>query len=546
MEIVAAVFADFVDTYLGIPSQLRARLGSRAVLEHTLIRLTRIVGAQRRCLVVRPRDEAAARDAVAGLGLQSSVDVLPIDDGRRLLRGLLRCGRVWNLDAWRGGPMTTWFDEYVELPTVGRVLDHYRSDAALCLEGHQAALDPAIASEMIACLRENEEKTGYVFTQAPPGLGGIILGREVTRNYIKDHYPVGLLMTYRPELAQLDPITREPCYRIPSEICQTPARFAADTRAARDLLAAAFGQLGEDCDARQLCAWARAHVCGDPGRLPVEVELEITTRDPLPETTLRPRGNRVPQRELTDLDAVDRLVARLAAYDDRRLVLGGFGDPLLHPRFPEICRRIRAAPIRALAVVTPLVELADPNLDALLEYGIDLLEVPLDAHTAATYQAVQRTDAFAQVIRNIERLQNARRERGKPQPLVVCSLTRCDATFADLEDFFEHWSKTTGWAAIRGYNDYCGLLPPDTVQPMRPLIRTPCRRLNRRTMLLADGRAVLCSQDAAGASAVGSWFELELGALWTGPALEAARAAQRRMDFAGYDPCSRCGEWHRP
>jgi len=547
MDIVAAVFADFAETFLGGPSQLATRLGSRSVLGHTLTRLMHVGGLERRCLVVQPRDEPAAGRVVRELGLADKVDVLGLDDGLRPRRRLLRCGRKWNLAGWRGSPLgTTWFDEYVEPLNVGRVVDHYRCEGVLCLDGHQAALDVAIASDMVAHQRENDAEAGFVFTQAPPGLAGIILRREVTRELLEQQYPVGLLLSYRPEMAQTDPITREPCLRIDPDVSQTMARLTADTLRGRELLAEALEELGEDCDARALCAWVRADGHDRAGSLAVEVELELTTDDPLPETTLRPRGQRVPRRRLEDLEAISRLAAQLATYDDRLLVLGGHGDPLLHPEFPEICGRIRAAGVCGLAVVTTLVELPDTTLEALIEHGVDLVEVQLDANSAATYRTVYKADAFGRVIENIERLQAARRSRQSPQPVVACSLTRCAATLAELEAFFEQWIKATGWAVIRGYNDYGGLLPADPVLNMRPPLRSPCRRLDNRMMLLADGRSVLCSQDVNGETAFGSWISETIAGLWRGAALQAARESHSRLKFDNYSLCDRCGEWFRP
>ncbi len=547
MDIVAAVFADFAETFLSGPSQLLTPLGSRSVLGLTLTRLTRVTGIERRCLVVRPRDEEAAKSVVRELGLADKVDVLALDDGARPRRRLLRCGRKWNLECWRGSPLgTTWFDEYVEPPSVGRVLDHYQCEGVLCLDGHQSAFDVAIASDMIAHQRENDAEAQFVFTQAPPGLAGIILRRDVTRDLLEQQYPVGLLVCYRPEIAQTDPITKEQCLRIPSEVSQTPARLTADTLRGRELLADALAELGEECDARALCAWLHTDGHDRAGNLPVEVELELTTDDPLPETTMRPRGERVPRRRLEDLDAVDRLAGQLAAYDDRLLVLGGHGDPLLHPRFPEICRRIRAAGVCGLGVVTTLVELPDATLDALINNAVDLIEVQLDANSAATYRKVHNADAFARVVENVERLQAARRSRQSPPPVVACSLTRCEATLAELEAFFEQWIKATGWAVIRGYNDYGGLLPADSVLAMRPPLRGPCRRLDTRMMLLADGRSVLCSQDAAGETAFGSWISENLTDLWRGAALNSARESHSRLTFDNYPLCARCGEWFRP
>jgi hypothetical protein len=373
----------------------------------------------------------------------------------------------------------------------------------------------------------------------------MVLRREVTRDMLEQQYPVGLLLSYRPETAQTDPITKEVCLRIDPEVSQTTTRLTADTLRGRELLTDAFKTLGEDCDARALCTWVRQDGHGRAGGLPVEIELEITTDDPLPKTTLRPRGKRVPARRLDDLDAISRLAEQLAAYDDRLIVLGGHGDPLLHPEFPEICRRIRAAGVCGLAVVTTLVELPETTLNALLAHGVDLIEVQLDANSAATYQAVHDVDALGRVIENVERLLAARRSRQNPEPVVACSLTRCAATLGELEAFFDQWIRAAGWAIIRGYNDYAGLLPADSVMPMRPPLRGPCRRLDTRMMLLADGRAVLCSQDVTGETELGSWASQQLTELWNGGPLGAARQAHACLKLVDLTLCSRCGEWSR-
>ncbi len=547
MRFVAAVFADFAETFLGGASQLLTRLGSRSVLGHTLARLMRVAGVERRCLFVRPRDADVAKATVEELGLADEIDVVALDEGARPRRRLLRCARKWNLEAWRGSPLgTTWFDEYVEPLCVARVLDHYECEGVLCLDGHQPALDADIATQMIAHQRENDAEARFVFTQAPPGIAGIVLRRDVTRELVEQQYPVGLLLSYRPEMPQMDPITRQSCLRIAAEVAQTPARATADTRRSRELLAQAFSELGEDCDAPTLCAWLREDGHDRAGPLPAEVELELTTEDPLPETTLRPRGDRVPRRQLEDLDAVERLARQLAAYDDRLLFLGGHGDPLRHPRFPEICRQIRAAGVCGLGVGTTLVEPSASALSALVDNGVDVVEVRLDANSPATYQAVHNADAFERVLSNIDRIQAARRERQSPPPVVICSLTRCAATLAESEAFFEHWIQTTGWAVIRGYNEYGGLLPPDSLLATRPPTRGPCRRLDTRMMLLADGRAVLCAQDISGETAFGSWNSEALADLWRGKALDAARESHSRLAFGDRPFCARCGEWFRP
>jgi len=547
MNVVAAVFADFEHTFLGGPSQLLTPLAGKPVLRRTLLRLREVEGVDRRCLFVRSRDQGAAEQVVREAELSGAVDVLPLDPGARPRRELLRAARKWNLEAWRGSPLgTTWFDEFVEPFCVARVMEHYGCNSVLCLDGHMPVFDPQIATAMLRQERDYEDESKMVFTQAPPGLAGVVVRRELTRELLQQDLPLGLLLSYRPEMPRNDPINQPACLAVDPKVAQTPARLTADTRRSRDLLTAALAELGDAATANELCVWFRQPGHDRAGPLPIEVEIELTTTDPLPETTLRPRGSRVPERHLADIAPVEGLARELAAWDDRFIVLGGHGDPLAHPKFGDVCRVIRAAGVCGLAVVTPLVELSDYNLEALLATRVDILQVRLDAATAETYRRVYGCDGFEHVLANIDRIQQARRARVSPQPIVVPSLTRCSSTMADLEPFYDQWIRETGWAMIEGYNGFCGMLPSDTLLHTTPPLRGPCRRLDTRVMLLADGVAAICGQDYRGVHPVGCWASEPISEIWRGERLTAARQAHQRLQLGGMPLCGCCREWFRP
>jgi hypothetical protein len=567
MNIVAAVFADFEHTFLGGPSQLRARLGSRSVIGHTLARLNRIGGLTRRCLFVRGVHAEAAHQALAEAQLAGAYDVLAIDSGVRPRRQLIRAARKWGLRSWRGTLLgTTWSDEFIEPLCVAQVLDHYDAEGVLCIDGHQAALDPGIANAMLQHQTQHAEEAHFTFTAAPPGLAGVLLRRQTVRNLLGQNLPLGILLAYRPEMPQGDPLTRPVCCPIDGLMAQTQARVMPDTRRATELLTHAMADLGEDCSAEQLCAWLRRTENGPAGDLPIEIELELTTADSLPETTLRPRGRRVPQRQLSDFAAVDRLARELTAYDDRLVFLGGHGDPLLHPEFAQVCRIFRQAGVCGLGAATALCDLPDRTLEALFEHQVDILQVRLDANSAETFRQVHGADLFDRVIANIERLEQARRDRVRAQPIIVCSLIRSARTLGDLEAFYDRWIKATGTAVIEGYNDYGGLLPADDLINLAPPGRAPCRRVGARLMLLADGKVAQCHQDVGGSRALGSWISEPITAIWRGeplrrlhdsqavPAAEPeapARGLRRETSGIGdhalgaYPLCQRCHEWHR-
>lgn len=547
MKIVAAIFADFETNFLGGAAQLAAPLAGRSVLEHALIRLLRVGGIEQRCLFVRARDAERARACVAGLSATGVVDVLPLDDGTRPRRRLIRAARRWNLAGWRGSPLaTTWFDEFLEPLAVARVFDHYRCDHVLCIEGHQAALDVGISDGMIAYRRTGNPDAQFIFTQAPPGLAGILLSREITGELLSRNLPLGILLAYRPEMPQADLVGKPHCFRVAPELIHTAQRLNADTRRGRELLAAGWEALGSDCDGKSLCAWLHEQHLDSAGPLPLEVELELTTADPLPHTCVRPRGDRIPARKLEDIEAAARLAAQLAEYDDRAIVLGGHGDPLQHPHFARICQTIKAARVGALGVVTPLVDLSEVNLEALLAAPVDALEVQLDANSAETYAAIHGVDRFQAVLDNLARIDKLRSVQQSPEPIIVPSLVRCAANLHEIEAFYDRWTENFGWALVHGYNDFQGRLVADSLLRLTPPQRAACRRLTRRMLLLADGKTPFCSQDVDGKSDFGNWTRTPLVQLWQCPDLGRLRADHAEGGWGRHATCRSCGEWFRP
>lgn len=546
MKRIAAVFADFAESFLGGPSPLLTPIGGAPLLAHTLRRMVQLRDeVDALLLAVNPRDERAAADLLHDLGL-AGVTLAPIDTAPRPRRRLIRAARIWGLASWRGTPLgTTYFDEFVEPTAVAQVLNHAAADAALCVDGRQPLFDVEIARQMLAHHASQPDEARFVFTQAPPGLAGVILDRQVTAELCEQEWPLGLILSYRPELPRTDPITRPMCCRIDPVIAMTAARLTGDTVRARELISELLAALGADVSAVPICAWLRDHPAVGRFTSPTDVEIELTTRDPLPDSTVRLRGDRVPAREIADVAVIERALARLDHADERLVLLGGCGDPLQHVAFPDVCRRIRAAGVLGLGVVTPLVDLSDAALAALFDSPVDLIEVTIDAHSAATYQRVHRRDAYATVLTNIERIEAERRRRQSPQPLIVPSLTRCSKTAPELEAFFDDWIRRSGTAVIRGYDDAGGALGPDSLLALVPPVRRPCRHLSaNRLVLLGDGRASACGRDSRGTLTVGNWLETPLSEIWQGQELQHLRDRHAAGRWGEIPACGACRGWH--
>ncbi|MGE3181353.1 MAG: radical SAM/SPASM domain-containing protein [Phycisphaerae bacterium] len=572
MKIVAAMLADYQQTFWGTPSRLREKLGDVQISHASLRRFAEIGGVDQHFLIVQPRDAESAKADCQACGVANRVHISLIDDGVRPRRELFRLARRWNQTSWRGGLMnTTWYDEFVAPRLCAVILDTHEADAVFLVDAHHAALDPVLSSAMIAQYRAKAGSVRYVFTAAPPGIAGLLLSRAAVAELVEKNLPVGILLTYRPEFPALDPITDDTCLHVDRAVQTAAMRFVADTTRSVERLSAAFGELSANASALQLCAHSARDGHNFAGPFPAEVEIELTTRDALQHSHLYPR--RTARREETfpglngsagrrchtvdddvravdicdaDAHAVIRVARELAAYDDRLLVLGGNGDPLLHPRFPQIVREIVAAGQRNIAVETSLLDAPEASIQALSDCKVAALMVRVDAQSRETYAAIHRCDRFDEVIAGIKAIEERRRSQSIAAPLLVPLFTRCRANIHELDAFYDHWIQAVGSATVRTYNDYCGLMPVDDILRPEPPVRGPCRQLPRRLTLLAEGSVAQCSQDVRGAQPLANWFTQSLAEIWDGTARGELCAMHERGAWNDNVLCAKCHEWMRP
>ncbi len=545
MKIALAVIANFAERPVGGPSMLTEPLAGTATLIHTLRRTAQCTSVDTHLLVVDERAADTAR------GLMDAIDHerftlythAPIVQKRL---ALVRAARKWNLHSWRGGHYGfTWYDEYIAPGLLRQVCQDAGVDAVLAVDGHQPLVDPAILDDMVRQQRRHTD-AGFTFTAAPPGLSGLLLRRELLDELATDNMPLGFLLTYRPERPSTDPLIHPTCLHVDPRISATGERFVADTHTARSCLEQAIDALGQDVSAGALCQWARSTYAERPASLPFEIELELTTADPLPATRLSPRGKRTAERAITDLGVVERLLTDFANDDDRLLVLAGFGEPLLSPLFPDVCRLAREVGVFGIAVETTLLEAPPIAIDALFEYAVDTLFVRLDAHSAETYEALHGAPRLHEALAAIDAIAQRRNAEQRAAPLLVPGFTKCGANLPEMEAFYDDWIRRCGSAVIRGYNDYCGVLPTDTLLYTTPPTRVACRRLPNRLMLLADGAVAQCGQDVNGKHALGNWFTQSLDEVWNAAPRQSLLALHTTGEWATVPLCANCQEWHRP
>ncbi|MCZ6684173.1 MAG: radical SAM protein [Planctomycetota bacterium] len=538
MKFIATISVDLDESPMGLRSRLGDEIAGRPVLRRTVERVLRADRIDSVHILSPVSQSARVKALVDGLDVRLETHA----EGKPGYAKLVRAGRVWGMDGWRGGIGTVCvFDEDINVPLVDALVRRESADAAISIAAGGCLVDSALIDAMI--VHHEAHGGALTFVQAPPGLGVVILGSGLLPELASSGQPPGLLLAYRPDQPGADLTGKEACFRPPASVVEAGGRLICDSRRAFERVAALFADGAETWNAERIARWLLERRANHVEAVPEEIEIELTTDDPSDGgSLLHPRVSAGAGRGPISLDVVRAVIDSIDGYDDVRIVLGGFGEPCLHPRFAEICGMLRNSAVAAIAVRTdgtvgdPVVE------DALFETPIDAVEVTLDAVTAETYRLVHGSDRFDEVVARFDRWIDRRMSGSNVLPLLVPSFVKANETLHELESFFDTWMRRLGMVLVTGYSHRAGQLERRAVAQTAPPRRTVCRRTLSRTVVLADGGVTTCDQDPAGQQVLGSARESALLELWQSKSIGAIRSGE----WSTMPLCPSCDEWHRP
>lgn len=101
----------------------------------------------------------------------------------------------------------------------------------------------------------------------------------------------------------------------------------------------------------------------------------------------------------------------------RRVTFGGYGEPLAHPRFPEMVARVAELGVEVVLTTNGLL-LDGPMAEQLLDAGLGRVVVSLDTVHIQAYARAQVIAGVNQVLDNMRALREKARQRGKVLPRI--------------------------------------------------------------------------------------------------------------------------------
>ncbi len=469
---------------------------------------------------------AADQPPPAVRGVRCHASGQPLDDA-----GHRRCiaARKWSPNAWRGGlGGATVYDELLAPAAMAEALDAVKADAALIVGPDWPLVDAALCDAVIDRHLESPDHHKLTFTQAPPGLCGCVVSRTLLEEVSHNGVTIGAMLDYNPRSPQGDPIARDVCVQIDPSVRGAALRATFDAPRWREAMAG----VAADADAAEV-----VRTLASRDRLPQQVTVELTPRRPST-GPITPQHYFHPQREPLSMDTAGAIFAELAAEPDTAIMLGGIGDALVHPRWPDMVRAAREAGVWGVGVETDL-HVEPDTLRALVELPLDAIVVRLNADEPQTYARLMGADMHTRVLDNIQWLLN---HRTRGLPWVVPHMIKTTDNVAEMEGFVDRWTQFCGHAVVAGPPQGAGVMPDVAVMDMAPPRRVACRQLSHRMTILSDGRAALCDQDWAGEHALGRVGDEALSALW----LRVGTVGREHRAGCYHGACADCRQWHRP
>ncbi len=519
-----------------------APFAGATVLGHTLSRLARCEHIERIALVHEPGCPIPPLPALA-----MQVDTFEVPRLADDMHASRIAARRFAPTAWRGGlGGSTCYDELLATAAIADVMQRCDASAVLLVGPHWPLVDPALCDAAVARHLDHPERLKLVFTQAPPGLAGCVIERNLLIELRDRLASIGALLDYQPRLPQGDPIGKDPCVQIAPVVRNAMVRATFDAprwqRVLRHVEASGV-DLAQASAAELAPLLVTAAEKTNPG--PQHITLELTTAR-LTTGPIVPQHHVPIERDPISLDSARRLLEQAGRLGDVVLTLGGIGDPLLHPQWLEFVAAAADAGIAGIHLHTDLL-VDQPVLEQLAASSVEVVSVNVPADTAETYEQLMGVDGFSQVRSNLEWLLNARRSPERARlglPWVVPRFAKTAQNVEELETFFDRWSYWASGAVIESPTTGAGLMPDLAVIDMSPPIRRPCRQLAGRLTVLTDGRVALCDQDWLGRACLGHVDHQSLDETWA--RITTARRQQASGEVSPDSICAGCREWHRP
>lgn len=265
-------------------------------------------------------------------------------------------------------------------------------------------------------------------------------------------------------------------------------------------------------------------------RLPEIVQIEATNICNA-KCTFCPRDDMKRRQGIMDWALYRTIVDECAALGIGHVRMHNYGEAFVDKQLPEKIAYAKSRGIPEVGVITNGSLLGPEVAKAVVEAGLDAINISLDAAGKETFESTRLGLKYDKVVANVEGLVKIRRELGRTRPKLILSFVRQDNS-AEEQAFIDHWSPVADKIHITELHNWAGS------RARRAAVTFPCYRQWLTFTVLWDGRVSLCCADLDGQVVLGNLTTQTIADIWNGDAYRRVRREQ--LESGGPSICRNC------
>jgi radical SAM protein with 4Fe4S-binding SPASM domain len=217
----------------------------------------------------------------------------------------------------------------------------------------------------------------------------------------------------------------------------------------------------------------------------------------------------------------------------------GQGETMLHPQIFDLLSYAKSRLKIPVNLTTNGTLLDEKRIIRLLEMGVDMVDISIDAHKDETYAKIRggKLEITRRNVLNLIRLRNA----GGFKCWIVVSFIEQPLNQGESENFKKFWQDAgANYVVIRQMHSCAGAKPGfDRHQNDR----YPCLWPWERLVIGASGEVRYCPADWEHGSVLANLRTATLEEIWQGKEMKQLRQAHMDNDFSQHSFCGKCPDW---
>ncbi len=266
---------------------------------------------------------------------------------------------------------------------------------------------------------------------------------------------------------------------------------------------------------------------------PLNLDLEVSSycnlRCPMCYRTLENLEEKNPSRlGFMDWRLFQKCIDEGSEYGLYAVKLNYEGEPLLHPKLPEMIAYAKKKGVVDVQFNTNGVLLKGDLAKKILDAGVDRVIISFDSIHKERYEAIRVGAKFEEVVRNVEEFVKLRDKSGRKGPCIRVSMVKMKENLDEVDEFYRFWKERgVDLVTYVNYVNYKGKDPNAgeryIAQPVKLRDDFICAQLWQRMFVLQDGTITPCCGDLDAQEVLGNAWTDSLHKVWLGARLTHLR-----------------------